>query len=177
VGKWDKYHETVFPYGVTTTYHMGAVWLADQTFIEEWGCGPGWFKGLLPRGIQYRGIDGSKSPNVDAIVDLETYRSDVPALFIRHVFEHNYEWKAILQNALASFRNKLFIVLFTPLHDGPTRDIRIHFNHAEVPDLSFNETEFTDIIRAAGCAFTKEVIRHGAGEIEHGIEIVLKVTR
>jgi hypothetical protein len=62
----------------------------------------------------YRGVDGS-GPFADAIVDLCHYRSDVDGVFLRHVLEHNPEWRSILTNALASARRRCVIVLFTPL--------------------------------------------------------------
>jgi len=177
VGKWDPYHQTVFPYGPMFTYTMGASWLADQTEVQDWGCGPGFFKTLLKPGIQYIGVDGSKSPNVDVIADLETYRSETPAIFMRHVLEHNWNWKAVLQNALASFQSKFFLVLFIPLRTGPTENIREDFKHADVPDLSFNREEFVGHIDFANCEYEIETIETGKPATQYGVEIVFKIVR
>jgi hypothetical protein len=59
----------------------------------------------------YRGVDGS-GPFADAIVDLCHYRSDADGVFLRHVLEHNPEWRSILTNALASARRRCVIVLW-----------------------------------------------------------------
>ncbi len=182
LGKWDRYNGHVFPYGATASYHQGVEWLSDQPVIADWGCGPGYLKTLLKPGIKYIGIDGSKSPNADVIADLETYRNDVPALFMRHVLEHNHNWKAIMQNALASFQNKFFLVLFTPLQEGPTRDIRMDFNHADVPDMAFNIDEFTQIIVDAGCQFRCQLLpsgltAQGNPATEYGSETIFRITK
>ncbi|MEV4360914.1 hypothetical protein [Nonomuraea sp. NPDC049625] len=118
VGKWDSLYAGIIeptPFGETTTYEIGARFLADCAEIEDWGCGRGWLRTCLAPGQRYRGIDGSRTPFADAIVDLTTYKSDVEAIFLRHVLEHNRDWAAILGNAVASFRRKLVVVLFTPL--------------------------------------------------------------
>lgn len=183
LGKWDQYHETVFPYGPNTSYAVGADWLRDQTMVEDWGCGPGWLKHQLPSTVLYRGIDGSKSPTVDAVVDLVNYKSFVPAIFMRHVLEHNVHWKKILQNALDSFEKKFCLILFTPLRDDETKDIRIHFNHVDVPDLSFNRDELLEFIVFKGnCSFHMTTVNSGftpAGlpATEHGQETILKIVR
>jgi hypothetical protein len=73
--------------------------------------------------------------------DLCEYHSQVEGIFIRDVFEHNYDWQRILDNALASFTKKLCIVLFTPFAD---RTIEIAHNKAagvDVPDLSLARNE------------------------------------
>jgi hypothetical protein len=174
VGKWERFHGHVFPYGPLTTYQIGADWLSDQSEVADWGCGPGFFKTLLKPGIKYRGVDGSRGVNVDVIADLEIYRSQTSALFMRHVLEHNWNWKAILRNALDSFQNKFFLVLFIPLRDGPTANIRNDFRYAEVPDLSFNEREFLQLILDAGCAFERETIQTTT---QYGVEVIFRITR
>jgi hypothetical protein len=56
---------------------------------------------------------------------------------MRHVIEHNYSWKEILDNAINSFTKKFCLILFTPF--GPeTREIAHNRAHGvDVPDLSF----------------------------------------
>jgi hypothetical protein len=82
----------------------------------------------------YRGVDGSLSRFSDETVDLCCYRSNVDGVFMRHVLEHNYNWRAILRNALDSAQRRCAIVLFTPLADEQTQ---IGWNeNICVPDLS-----------------------------------------
>ena len=94
-----------WPYGDTTSYAIGAAWLAECALIEDWGCGPGWLRTLLPVD-RYRGIDGTASPCCDVVVDLIAYRSAVLWIFMRHVLEHNEAWSQILDNAVASFTER-----------------------------------------------------------------------
>jgi hypothetical protein len=98
-GKWADWYQGVekpWPYGDTTTYEIGAAWLDGCALIEDWGCGAGWLRTLVPPD-QYRGIDGTSSPFCDEVVDLVSYRSTVPAIFMRHVLEHNHDWRAAPQ--------------------------------------------------------------------------------
>ena len=90
------------------TYGIAAEFLRDCSFVEDWGCGMGWMRTLVSP-ERYRGIDGTKTPFSDAVVDLVKYRSKVSAVFMRHVLEHNYRWADILDNALASFKEALAI--------------------------------------------------------------------
>jgi hypothetical protein len=94
VGKWaDWYHGLAdsWPYGETTSYEIGAAWLADCALTEDWGCGAGWLRTLIPP-ERYRGIDGTASSVCDEVVDLVAYRSTVPGIFMRHILEHNRMW-------------------------------------------------------------------------------------
>ena len=90
-------------------------------WIEDWGCGLGGFRAFVPAG-KYRGIDGSHSPFADEVVDLTTYTSEAEGVFIRHVLGHDHAWEAILRNAVASFRRKLVLVLFTPFRGSSSTD-------------------------------------------------------
>lgn len=88
-GLWNAVYRNATderPYGQVTTYELGGWWLRDL-FVEDWGCGLGWFRRYVD-GPGYRGVDGSWSRFADEIVDLEQYRSQVPGLFMRHVLEH-----------------------------------------------------------------------------------------
>jgi hypothetical protein len=67
----------------------------------------------------------------DVIARLRTYFSSRPdEIFIRHILERNGEWPLVLTNALASFRRRMALVLFTPfgppterLDTGPGLDL------------------------------------------------------
>src|SRR5436190_20051954 len=131
LGKWDGWYKDVksmssFRYGNTSTYQMGADFLADMPEVEDWGCGTGGFKRLYNG--KYIGLDGSKNPFVDKVVDLREYRSNVDGIFMRHVLEHNYDWQAVLENAVASFKKKFYLAIFTPFMDK-THEIKHEAKH------------------------------------------------
>lgn len=171
--KWDRWYSVLTepqPYGDTATYKMGADWLADCDLVEDWGCGKGWMRNFVS--TKYRGIDGSDSPFADEIVDLETYRSDVAGLFMRHVLEHNYGWRGILENALRSARERICIVLFTPLSDR-TREIAFAEDPG-VPDISFNLRDLTALMEWHGFRWSVETLASGT---QYGIETILKGTK
>jgi hypothetical protein len=107
-------------YANAVTYLMAAAFLADVDEIEDWGCGGGGFRRFcLSR--RYVGLDGSKTPFADKIVDLCTYRSNAPDIMMRHVLEHNYDWEKILISAVRSFQQKY---LSYPFHTIRLRDER-----------------------------------------------------
>jgi hypothetical protein len=145
VGKWDSCYRNLSPtapmiYANSVTYLMAAAFLADVDEVEDWGCGGGGFRHfcLSPR---YIGLDGSKTPFADKIVDLCTYSSDVPGIMMRHILEHNYHWEKILVSALGSFQRKFCLILFTPFaHE--TKEIAHNRNIGiDVPDLSFKRED------------------------------------
>ena len=140
LGRWDPWYAGVTspaPYGDVRSYQVGAAFLSDCALVEDWGCGLGWMRQYV-RG-DYRGIDGS-GPFADPVVDLCRYRSDVDGVFLRHVLEHNREWRSILTNALASARRRCVIVLFTPL---AAEETEMAWNaDIGVPDLALPRQEF-----------------------------------
>lgn len=140
VGKWDRWYcgiDEPSPYGLTETYEMGNEWLKDCSIVEDWGCGKGWFKTIFKG--NYIGIDGSYTPYSDKVVDLVQYKSDVPGIFMRHVLEHNYQWKQILINALNSFKERMVLIIFTPFAKAVTE---IAYNDdIGVPDISLSLDE------------------------------------
>lgn len=143
LGKWDRWYAGLTepqPYGDTPTYEMGAEFLAPCEMVEDWGCGKGWFRRFRRDG--YSGVDGSWSPFADVVADLVTYRSSVPGVFMRHVLEHNYDWAAILDNAVASFTERMVLVTFTPFSDR-THEITFAPDPG-VPDMSFRLSDLTD---------------------------------
>jgi hypothetical protein len=145
LGKWNKRykHSPRKRYGEVTTYNIAAEHLKDCNVVEDWGCGGGYFRKALlaaKANAKYIGIDGSRAPAADKIVDLAKYTSEVKpdGILLRHILEHNYEWKIILQNALTSFQYKLVVILFTPFTKGATRNLSKRVKGIKVPDLSFN---------------------------------------
>jgi hypothetical protein len=144
IGKWAAWYQNLgepWAYGDPTSYEIGAAWLAGCPMVEDWGCGAGWLRTLLPS-HRYRGLDGTASPSCDAVVDLVTYRSTVPGVFIRHVLEHNEAWAQILDNALASFTERMVLILFTP-ERAVTEAVARHPDLG-VPDIAFRLADLTD---------------------------------
>ena len=154
IGKWAAWYQgsdEPWAYGDPTSYEIGAAWLAGCTLIEDWGCGAGWLRTLLPPD-RYRGLDGTASPGCDAVVDLVTYRSHVPGVFMRHVLEHNHEWARILDNALASFTDRMVLILFTPGR-AVTEVIACH-PEVGVPDIAFRRFTAKEVPRDEAGWFT-----------------------
>lgn len=90
------------------SYRKAAAFLGPS--CEDWGCGTGWASHYF---ADYRGVDGSLGWARER-TELADYRSDVEAVLIRQVLEHNVEWRTILDNAKASFRRRLCVIIHTP---------------------------------------------------------------
>ena len=152
--KWNEWYKNLtlddcgsFRYGNTLTYELGYRFLKHCNKIEDWGCGAGGFKTTFTNEDlnKYIGVDGSKTPFADIKTELTTYISNVDGIFMRHVLEHNYDWKLILENACKSFTKSMCLVLFTPF-SGSTKEIAHNLMHGvDVPDLSFDKDELTNI--------------------------------
>ncbi|MGH2596131.1 MAG: hypothetical protein ACRDH7_09230 [Actinomycetota bacterium] len=100
-------------YEDTPTYRLAAGWLDGRHTIEDWGCGTAWARQFYTLG-QYRGLDGTGSRFCDEVVDLRTYRSEVACITMRHVLEHNWDWRLIAQNFAASWTHRAALALFIP---------------------------------------------------------------
>lgn len=121
LGLWDAWYagfDRKGQFGDATTLQLAAAWLREPAAgiatVEDWGCGLAALSSLLDPAQTYIGIDGSRSPFATRIADLETYRSAADAVHLRHVLEHNPRWATVLDNALASFRKRLVLTVFTP---------------------------------------------------------------
>jgi glycosyltransferase involved in cell wall biosynthesis len=99
--------------GCDTTYKRGAAYLAAVGRVEDWGCGAAYFKRFMPPDC-YRGIDLDPAVSADHTADLATYTSTIDGIFMRHVLEHDLRWHSLLRNALASFRRRMVLVVYTP---------------------------------------------------------------
>ena len=110
---WQKWQRP--RYGQEDSYVKGMKWLEPCSMVEDWGCGKMAYAKKYRDG-PYIGIDGT-GPTADMIADLSTYRSQVPGLFMRGILEHNHDWRVILQNALDSFTQRMFLMLYRPLQD------------------------------------------------------------
>ena len=178
LGKWDNYYKDLSLgegpklYADQTTYLMAAAFFVGEGTVEDWGCGRGGFR-LFCLNETYTGLDGSKTLFADKIVDLCSYRSNPDCILIRHILEHNYNWRDILDNAVASFRRKLCLVLFTPFAEQ-TKEIAHYRNSGiDVPDISFSRSDIEQ--RFAGLKW--RLASNIATSSQYGIEHVYFVWR
>lgn len=116
----------------------------------------------------------SITPFSNVKADLVTYKSNVPGIYMRHILEHNYEWRKVLENALQSFTERFCLVLFTPFTDN-TKEIAHNLPHGiDVPDIAFSKDEITTIIKNNDCVYTLESISNDTG---YGIEHIFFITK
>lgn len=176
IGRWNRWYwkhklrsylpflkKEVPLYGDSTTYRLAAEFLNDVSEVEDWGCGLGGFRRFCK--TTYIGLDGSWAPNCDRIVDLVQYRSSADGILLRHVLEHNYEWRAILQNAVESFRSKMCVVIFTPF-SHVTRDIH-WWPELQVPDISFEREELVSYFAGLCVRSEEELPTRSQYNVEH----------
>lgn len=101
-------------YGQERSYVRGMEWLGTCQLVEDWGCALAYAKNYCIG--DYRGIDGTAG-KADVIADLSTYKSEVDGVFMRHILEHNFDWRDILGNALQSFTKRMTLILYRPMQD------------------------------------------------------------
>ncbi len=175
LGKWTWYQgmEDKIPYGDTQTYALGADFLKECDIVEDWGCGTCFMSTVLDPAITYVGVDGSFSKFADKIVDLVQYRPAIRphGIFMRHVIEHNTEWKAVLENAVASFQDKMVLVIFTPINTTGTV-VLSHDPTIGVPDVSLSMTDLLDCLH--GLKFSMEELPSGT---MYGKEYIFYIER
>jgi hypothetical protein len=163
-GAWNYDEFDKFNYGDDTTYKRGIAFLDGYGTIEDWGCGFAHAKTFVAKS-QYIGIDGS-SKHADRLADLRDYTSHVDCIFMRHVLEHNVDWRRILDNAVTSFQKRMVLIIFTPLAET-TRVIGTNASITSfpVPDISFSRSDLTDCFN--GVRYTEESL---ATDTQYGIE-------
>lgn len=156
VGAWNYDQVDKFYYGDDTSYKKGIAFLDGHGAIEDWGCGFAHAKTFVKES-RYVGIDGSSINYADKIVDLRTYTSETDCIFMRHVLEHNYDWREILANAVASFKKRMVLIIFTPLAET-TRQIATSqiLTSSTVPDISFRKDDLTDFFNH--CKYAEELL-------------------
>jgi len=175
--KWNEWYKDLtindcgsFRYGETVTYELGYQFLHTCNYIEDWGCGAGGFKRFFLNSNlnKYIGVDGSNTPFADIKTDLTKYISNIEGIYMRHVLEHNYEWKVILENACKSFTKKMCLVLFTPFSDE-TKEIAHNLKHnVDVPDLSFDKNELINIFEKYNINYELKTMETKTGyNVEH----------
>jgi hypothetical protein len=105
-------------YGAPDTYRLAAAWLQECATVADWGGASGWFSLFLNgRTSAYTCVDGTEAfegltPRV--LADLTTYHTPSDGILLRHVLDETPDWRPILVNALAAFRQRLVVVTFTP---------------------------------------------------------------
>lgn len=175
LGRWDGWYKNLkksgsFRYGNTASYRLAGEFLVDMKDVEDWGCGAGGFRRHYKG--KYTGIDGSHNPFVDKIEDLRNYASRPEGIIMRHVLEHNYDWKKVLANAINSFQKKLCIIIFTPF-SNETKEIAQNAKHGvDVPDISFEREELEWFFQ--GLKYDLETIK---SKTAYGVEHIYYIKR
>lgn len=180
VGRWDHWYGRLdpgaqpSPYGASESYQRGADYLADCWLVEDWGCGTGWLRTFIPLD-RYHGIDGTASPFADEVCDLRTRRSQTPGLFLRHVLEHNHDWRQVLDSAQASFTERMVLILFTPMADATREHPELAgLGGIDVPVISFAHQDLVARF-APGVAWTFEDLH--SPETFFGVERIYYLER
>ncbi len=127
----------------------------NVTLIEDWGCGNCIFKEYLNNNIKYIGVDGSETGYQNKIEDLTKYVTEADGIYLRHVLEHNDDYKKIFKNALESFNKVFILVLFTPFTSNNEIDVLTSCNLKGkiIPDIAFNKKHIIDIIEQNNCSY------------------------
>jgi len=174
LGKWEfLYQESApFPFGSDLTYQIGAEFLAGCRTIEDWGCGTQWFRGVMSGinpGTRVTGLDGSAG-YCDQVVDLCEYApEELPdGLMIRHVLEHNFDWRMILNRAVKSFTHRMILILHTPTVEQETLLYEYPFpDGGSCPYLSLPQDELEQILASHGLSYHQETIPSPDSEFGH----------
>lgn len=164
LNKWNYDPDGEVCYGQEIVYQKARDFLGDS--VEDWGCGTGWAMRYFKN---YKGIDGSLSGYVKEVIDLTKYTSKVDNILLRQVLECNDDWEIILDNAVKSFKKKLFIGIYTPLGDE-TRVIRRL--ESGIPEISFNKDDILNHFK--GLKVTQEVV---PTSFEYGGEVLFYVEK
>ena len=168
VGRWPYGHQQIRFGRDDITYQKAAEFLdIEDSLVADWGCGTTYFRRFI-RNARYVGIDGSASPWCNVVADLRTYRGYSDGILLRHVLEHNVDWKRILRNALRH-APRVVVVIFTPFR-RTTRVIDMTWG--VVPTLSFKKADLC-------AAFTRPFLEEGplATRTQYGIEHIFYVGR
>ncbi len=180
-------HDYRYAYGETDTYHLGAQWLAPCAEVQDWGCGRGYFKVAWEQHAKGRyvgvdvGVDSvpTHNPFADVVADLTNYRTSTSGIFMRHVLEHNYEWRDILDNAASSFTDRMFLAIFTPWSTEHTEQVltthgppEYPFYDPPQPNLAFDPPQIEAYFE--GMTWTRETIQTGT---QYGLEHIFRVSK
>lgn len=137
------------------SYKLAGLYLSGKGLVEDWGCGTTWARRYI--GAPYRGIDAAPTPWADVVTDLTQYNNGgVPKILMRHVLEHNWEWRAVLQNMLNSFTDRAMLLLHlrpgakdTNMYQTARSSFgALHEEDYYMPGLSLAESDLESIISA-----------------------------
>jgi len=166
--RWNYADTPQFPYDEETSYRLGMEFLDGHgATIEDWGCGTGFAKRFVSTS-SYVGVDGSASDFASIKADLQSYTSDVDCVFMRHVLEHNWGWRQILANAVASFRKRMVLIVFTPLGESEQR----LDNNEKIPDLQLGRDEILSYFK--GMTVREETIESAT---QYGVETLFYIEK
>jgi len=96
-------------------------------------------------------VDGSQNNYADVCpVELSQRCSNTDGLLLRHVLEHNENWKVVLENAIRCCKRRLVIDLFIPF--GPETKIidRTTSSDTQYPDIPNIQFKRDDLIAELG---------------------------
>lgn len=177
VGAWDTAHGAKterWAYG-TSSFPSIADFVRGESAVEDWGCGGGLLAEYLPTSCRYIGVDGSATPFADITADLVDYRSEVPAVVLRHVLEHNDDWPTILANAIESARHRLVIVVFTPLAERETHVMFREPEFGNVPVISFRIRDL--LVPLALSDWGARSVTYESPDTYFGVETIVRAWR
>lgn len=140
---WNDSYVTPNPvrYGDETTYAMAENYLHGMV-VADWGCGECRFE-TFHEG-PYLGIDGSVAPINRYKADLRAYKGKSQGVLLRHVLEHNEDWRQILKNALEAATDTLVLIVFTPFQDKT--GVIAPSGLPGVPDIGFSLEDLREIL-------------------------------
>jgi len=175
MGKWQELHGAATEprnFGEDLTYAIAMGYLRGCAEVHDWGCGTAYAQRYITPRQHYLGIDGTPTPWTAVVADLTEWCTPADGILVRHILEHNTDWRGVLLNAVRSTRLRLAVVLFIPLRtDGHERDRTPlgSFRNLELP-----ESEVLEIIKRELQVEARFTL---ATESEFGSETVLLATR
>ncbi len=148
---WDRWYGRIHAppsrlYGDNVEATVRAAEFLDTpevSLIEDWGCGWCGFRDCISPHQEYRGVDFSTISGADIVANLEDYRSDVDAIFMRGVLIHNSSWAKILDNALASFTQRMVLVV----SKGFEEVTQVTMRRRDWVVLGFRKEDITDRLK------------------------------
>ena len=153
--KWNYQGLGQVKYGKAGTYQAAVEWLDEVGgSLEDWGCGCAYAKGFVKKS-RYIGIEGSKNDFADRCdVDLREYKSEADSILLKHVLDHNPEWKKIIQNAIDSFRQRMVIIFLR----NWGKETKIVLTHGDPKYPGVNDLQFRkeDVLEFVGPYLVKE---------------------
>ena len=166
IGNWTGLRKRGERYGhCDTSYIKAAEFLKDGP-VEDWGCGGGYAKRFFSNST-YIGIDGT-GDYCDIQADLRAYTSNVKGILLRHVLEHNTDWRMVLSNALKSCE-KLALIIYTPFINETTQTGWC--TEYGCPDICFRKEDITDMLPQ----YTEEVVESPNVWGDHHTETIFYV--